>query len=423
MKSTLYTLCFTLGALPAIAAEHPAAWVDADTGHRIRRLSDIPGTASLYFHQNAFLKDGHRMIVQTTAGVASLDVETRELKILIPANYYKSTGSSGLEVGRTTGRLYFEHDHALYAVDPEGGTPREVCKLPADGHMSAISSDESLVVGSTTAPGYPPVNTSPGKDVVMRGDDGHVLSYAEMREARINERLEQRVPMTMFTVDIRTGESRTLLRTTDWLGHIQFSPTDPSLILFCHEGNWHRVDRLWTIRSDGSGLTKIHTRHMVMEIWGHEFFGPDGRTVWYDLQTPRGQDFWLAGVELATNRRTWYHLERNQWSVHYNISPDGKRFAGDGGDSEMVAHAPDGKWLYLFTPERISDTKPSDLSGADEWIQAGVLHAERLINMKGHDYRLEPNVRFSPDGQWIVFRSNMEGAVYTYAVEAAKAQP
>ncbi len=34
---------------------------------------------------------------------------------------------------------------------------------------------------------------------------------------------------------------------------------------------------------------------------------------------------------------------------------------------------------------------------------------------------LEPNVTFTPDGKWIVFRSNMHGPSYVYAVEVAKA--
>ena len=29
--------------------------------------------------------------------------------------------------------------------------------------------------------------------------------------------------------------------------------------------------------------------------------------------------------------------------------------------------------------------------------------------MKHHDYKLEPNVHFSPDGKWIIFRANFEG--------------
>jgi oligogalacturonide lyase len=41
--------------------------------------------------------------------------------------------------------------------------------------------------------------------------------------------------------------------------------------------------------------------------------------------------------------------------------------------------------------------------------------------MSRHDYDLEPNVNFTPDGKWIVFRSNMFGPAHVFAVEVAKA--
>ena len=41
--------------------------------------------------------------------------------------------------------------------------------------------------------------------------------------------------------------------------------------------------------------------------------------------------FWLARYDIETKARTWYHLERSAWSVHFNISPDGTLLAGDGG--------------------------------------------------------------------------------------------
>jgi hypothetical protein len=47
--------------------------------------------------------------------------------------------------------------------------------------------------------------------------------------------------------------------------------------MFCHEGPWHKLDRIWTIRADGSQLRKIHTRTMAMEIFGHEFWSADGK--------------------------------------------------------------------------------------------------------------------------------------------------
>jgi len=177
------------------------------------------------------------------------------------------------------------------------------------------------------------------------------------------------------------------------------------------------VDRLWTVKTDGTDLRKLHERTMNMEIWGHEFFSPDGETVWYDLQRPRGEVFWLAGIELNSGQRTWYAHERNEWSSHYNISPDQTLFAGDGGDEDMVAHAPDGKWIYLFRPEAIPDEAGMPSPNSAHLIHPGRLVAEKLVNLRDHDYKLEPNVTFTPDGKWIVFRSNMHGEVHTYAVE------
>ncbi len=74
--------------------------------------------------------------------------------------------------------------------------------------------------------------------------------------------------------------------------------------MFCHEGPWHKVDRIWAMWTDGTAVTKIHTRAMAMEIFGHEFWSPDGKTLWYDLQTPRGRDFWLASYRLDSGERT-----------------------------------------------------------------------------------------------------------------------
>jgi oligogalacturonide lyase len=217
-------------------------------------------------------------------------------------------------------------------------------------------------------------------------------------------------------MNIQTGEVKVLHRATDWLNHLLFSPTDPTLLMFCHEGPWHKVDRIWTIRTDGSQITKIHHRTMEMEIFGHEWWGADGKTIWYDLQTPRGEDFWVAGLNLDTGKRTWYHLQRNEWSIHFNVSRDGTLFCGDGGDPGQVAKAPYGEWIYLFRPQ----LKRNDGVDDPKLIRTGVFHSEKLVNMSKHNYRLEPNVSFTPDAKWVVFRSNMFGPTYVFAVEVEK---
>jgi hypothetical protein len=204
---------------------------------------------------------------------------------------------------------------------------------------------------------------------------------------------------------VATGRTNAFYRYEGWLNHLQFSPNDPNLLMFCHEGPWHKLDRIWNIRTDGSGLRLMHKRSMPMEIAGHEFWSPDGKTVWFDLQVPRSEKFFIAGADVATGKETRYPVERDQWSVHFNISRDGKLFAGDGGAPNMVAKAEHGKWLYLFTPQ-----------------PGSTLKAEKLVNMARHDYSLEPNVNFSPDGKWIVFRGNFDGSPQVYAVELAKAK-
>src|SRR5205809_7576419 len=123
-----------------------------------------------------------------------------------------------------------------------------------------------------------------------------------------------------------------------------------------------------------------HKRTMDMESAGHEFWGYDGKSVWFDQQTPRSQQFWLAGVNLETGAKIRYPIERDQWSVHYNVSRDGKLFAGDGGDPGQVAFAKDGQWIYAFTPE-----KDALIAGKGGWAQ-GTSKAEKLVNMAKHRY-------------------------------------
>lgn len=422
--------------LPA-AAQPAASWIDATTGHRVLRISREPGTVSLYFTQNAFLPQGDKMAVTTPGGIALVDLRSWQVTPLVAR-----PGAVLLFTGRRHRTVYFAdrgRDDAggpfgVYAADADSGAVRRVATVPG-GWIGSINADETLLLGQVARPAVPlrpdgtlaraegEVNQPGMHDYRATGPDGRPLPYAEAKELHLNRRLDAKVPMEIFTIDLRTGARRVVTASADWLNHVQFSPTDPRQILYCHEGPWHRVDRLWAIRADGTGKRLLHRRTMNMEIAGHEFFSPDGKWVWYDLQTPRGEVFWLAGIELATGKRRWYHVARNHWSVHYNQSPDGRRFSGDGGDPEMVAHAPDGKYLYLFTPQAIADVAGIHAADAGELIAPGTLAAERLVDLRRQDYRLEPNMIFTPDGRWILFRGNFEGATHLYAVSVARAAP
>jgi oligogalacturonide lyase len=428
-RALLLALAATLAA--ATAADLPKDWVDATTGHRIVRLSEEPGSTSLYFNFNAYTPDGKTVVIATPTGITTVNLSTHALKKIV-------TGKVRLLfVGHKTGDVYYASNDAgsatpktIYAVSAKGGKPRVVTNLAA-GTIQTINSDETLLAGVEEF-GAP---AEVGRDGLMHkpADAARPIgSEPPSKGAMMKARLEANIPMRIFTVEIKTGAIRTLTQSTDWLNHLEFSPTDPNQLMYCHEGDWHRVDRLWLIRTDQPDAKpiKLHTRTMAMEIAGHEWFSRDGKWVWYDLQTPRSEDFWVAGYELATGKRLWYHLARNEWSVHYNSSPatatapDSALFSGDGGDSGMVAKAPDGKFLYLFRPVATLEKDVSDHAAppAQPLIHTGHFEAEKLVDMKNHQYHLEPNANFTPDGKWLVFRSNMlGGASQVYAVEVAKA--
>jgi oligogalacturonide lyase len=436
--SRLLTLTLVLASGASAAADLPAEWIDPDTGHRVIRLSREDGTQSLYFHQNAYTTDGKKLIVTTAGGgIATINLATREVKALVAGPV------SVLVAGHKTGDVYYTKKEGgdrgsaaiVYAANVDTGAAREVVKLPPGRNVASLNADETLLLGTYVEGGNPATAAPaggrlPGADTRFGqpnyeavGLDGKPMTFADAKDLRLHNTLmatRAGAPRVLFTVNTKTGAVKDIFREHEWLGHLQFSPTDPNLIMFCHEGTWHEVDRIWTIRADGASLKKIHSRAMHMEIAGHEFFSADGSTIWYDLQTPRGVDFWLAGYKVATGRRIWYHLQRNEWSVHFNVSSDGTLFAGDGGDSEMVARAPDGKWIYVFRPERVPDVAGIKAANSDSLIDTGYFQAERLVNTSKHDYRLEPNVTFTPDMKWIVFRSNMLGPTHVFAVEIAK---
>jgi oligogalacturonide lyase len=404
----------------------PKEWTDPKTGRRIVRITDEPGCGVLYFYRQAYTPAGDVMVIKSPSGISAVRLKDWTTSVLV-----RGDGIELLFMLRTTREAVYtvvdsgagqpaDRPKTVYAIDVDTRQVRQLARLAAGG-ISAANADDTLLLGQV-AYGAQPLQPKDAASVAQfganeyaaLGPDGKPLNFAKAKGVRMLERWAARVPAELFTIDLKTGQRRVIHRTEEWIGHAQFSPTDPQLIRFCMEGPWHRLDRIKLIKADGSGLRSVHTRTMNMEIWGHEFFSHDGKWLWYDLQTPRGQVFWVAGLELATGRRLWKRVAQNDWGVHFNIAPDHRTFASDGGDADMVAHAPDGKWISLLQSAPIVD---ADLAAYDDHlITIEQVTATRLVDMSGHDYRLEPNLRFTPDGKWLIFASNMHGSTHVYAV-------
>ena len=406
---------------PADAPALPRSWVDPDTGHRIVQLSQDPHSESLYFTQYSFTAGGTKLVFTQRGG--NIDLVTLATGAI--EHVYQAGGARVLQTGRKTGAIFYTKGRYLYSLDPVTKVSKQLIHIPDSGNIAAINCDETLATG-TIVPGEgsrPPINAvrAQPKTLPSGVEEGDIPSQVD-KHAMMDRRLAAMLPTTLFVINLQTGAITELGHWNDWTNHQQFSPTDPTLLMFAHEGRQWKVNRIWLIRADGhSQPMLVHQRTMKMEIAVHEYWGDDGRNIYYDLQTPLSEDFWIGSYNVIDQSRTWYHLPENHWSVHYNTSPDGKLFSGDGSDPVIhYAQAKDAKWMFLFHPEPVPNLADETPDQA-HMIQAVKLVPERLVNLAKHDYSLEPNGFFSPDGKWIVFRSNFRGPIGVYAVEVAKA--
>jgi oligogalacturonide lyase len=409
----------------------PKTWIDKDTGHRVIRLTDEPGSSGFYFNINAYTPDLKTMVYSAPDGIHGMDLATRKTWLIVPnpprpvdadPQQFRFGGVHAIIAGRITNSVFYTqadpttHVTAIYKADVYTKQITRLTDLPKGMGVATINADETLGAGtindSDSATDYGAKRVDP-KGVVA----GPLVQPANKGEM-MEQRLAARTPLTLNTINLKTGKLTVLLHSTDWVNHLLFSPKDPTLLMYCHEGPWQKVDRIWMIHTDGTHNTLIHKRSIAMEIAGHEFWGLDGETIWYDWQPIKGQDFYLAGYDLSSGKRTAFHMERNDWSIHFNLTKDLDMFTGDGGDPGQVARAKDGEWIELFHPRMI------DTTGAlnePDFFQPGVFTSEHLVNMAHHNYRLEPNVRFSPDKSLVIFTSNMFGPSYVFGVETAKA--
>ncbi len=404
---------------PDSGQEPPKSWIDPDTGHRVFRITNEPGSDSFYFNFNAFTPDGKEMIYTTSDGnlmVLKLDgFEARPLAKGI---------TRAIVVGHKTPTIYFTKQNedsfhlSLWAANIDSGEIRKITDLPRRASVVTINADETLGAGSYIEGDVIGPGVYGGRMVKQNQMGAKNLGEPENKGQNMALRLNAHLPNTLFTVNLQTGAITKLIEhSPDWLNHFQFSPTDPTLLMYCHEGAWHQVDRIWTIRTDGSENQLIHKRIMKMEIAGHEWWGADGKTLWYQLQFPRGvaSGGFLSGYNLETHNRVWYHQIPEAGSIHHNTSPDGQLFCGDGN-----ARNP---WMVLCRPV----ANPDDHTLGTDLIDGGTVSVERLVNMSktaihsAQNYRLEPNPMFTPDQKYVIFRANIFGPDYAFAVEVAKA--
>jgi len=331
-----YLVAVALLSTSAAAGTPPTTWVDKDTGHRVIRLTEEPGSSGFYFNVNAYTPDGKQMVYNAPDGIHVLDLATFKTRLLVPNPPLPDNAVPGqrsfrfgvhtIVVGRKTNSVFFSKTDpvtrlsTIYKADVYTGEVTTLVTLPARASVATINADETLGVGTYDETEIradleygqnrpaPPVTASGSTPPPPQAGS---LFQPEGKGEMMERRLAARIPVVLYSINLQSGKVTELLHSTDWIGHMLFSPTDPTLLMYCHEGPWQKVDRIWMIHADGTHNELIHKRAMAMEIAGHEFWGLDGKTIWYDWQYPKGEDFFLSGYNLETHKHIAYHMQRN----------------------------------------------------------------------------------------------------------------
>ena len=209
----------------------PAEWIDKDTHHKVVRLTNLPGSNSgFYFHNNPFYNN--LMVFYNTGPngkqLYSLNLQNHKAEQLTN----RSTPMSGEMTCPKTGEAFYQVKDSVFAVSLATRKERLVFVFPADfkASISTVNADATMLGGA-----------------LGNAQEQEIFKQYPEKSQYFNRVYEAKLPRTLFAVDLKKGVVKKLLVDSAWLNHVQFSPTDPNLLMFCHEGPWHKVDRIWTI--------------------------------------------------------------------------------------------------------------------------------------------------------------------------------
>lgn len=250
---------------------------DPRTGRLITQLTDRGNNVHLYFTENSF-------------------------DLARPEIIFRSDRASKHE--------YAPHENPHYNLFRLNYQTGEITQLTDEDHPigSVTKTPDSELIAYLTAGKVKLLDTRTGKTTVLYEDNGGYNLYSPSispNRRYVGFARNERVQAVNTNVNyggfkesfyqIKDGRI-TLARLdgsgwfdaycdTHWLGHFQFSPDDPTLAMFCHEGPWNLVtQRIWLLDLVTGRVQPIF-RQDEQDSIGHEFWTCNG-LIFFDNRGP-----------------------------------------------------------------------------------------------------------------------------------------
>lgn len=187
--------------------------------------------------------------------------------------------------------------------------------------------------------------------------------------------------------------------------HTSLKPDDGDRLLYCHDGPWHLVQRMWTARVSTDEIKPLIVQQHNLEGVVHEFFTPSGRVgAQYSYRYKPDMPFFMfadifVDFDGSNQERYYYpHLRPGHVSINYNETlgvGDRAMLSADMKESE--------RYLSLI-----------EYNNADHRAEVSLLCTHDTSGRKSaHVHPV-----FTPDGSHIIYSSDKEGKLNIYMVEA-----
>ena len=243
-------------------------YTDEKSGAQITQLTNQGINYHFYFTENSFDLDGKNIYFLSNrehegteiCNLFKMDLDSGEMVQL-------TDDPLGVEVGRIT-----KTPDGEYVAYVTGSQLRLYNTKTGENKLLYEEKNHMLLQNLSFSCDKQWIGFNRNEDVDALPDGGP--NYAGFKEKMFATK-DGRVSV----IRLDGSEFHDVFRDTHWLSHFQFSPDNPDIAMFCHEGPWNYVQqRIWMINMNTGDIWPCF-RQTEDDCVGHEFWAQNGDVI------------------------------------------------------------------------------------------------------------------------------------------------